>query len=128
MSLTKQDLQSIKGIVTEEVTCVVREEVESLAVMVNKTFNTMEKRFNHIDKRFNHIDKRFDKIEHRLGNIESDIRQIKSDINNINERLTRLEKRTLEDDDVLSHEVIDLRNRLTILEKQVKQMKLPTPS
>ena len=121
MSLTKQDLQSIKGIVTEEVTCVVREEVESLAVMVNKTFNTMEKRFNHIDKRF-------DKIEHRLGNIESDIRQIKSDINNINERLTRLEKRTLEDDDVLSHEVIDLRNRLTILEKQVKQMKLPTPS
>ena len=73
MSLTKQDIKEIKTAISDE--------IESLAIIISKTFDVMEKgfreeheynqkQFENIDKRFENIDKRFENIDKRFENID----------------------------------------------------------
>lgn len=62
MSLTKQDLKSIKTVVSE----IVSEEVNGLAVTTQDSFVAMDRKFASIDKRFESIDQRFEKVEDKL--------------------------------------------------------------
>ena len=73
MSLTKQDIKEIKTAISDE--------IESLTIIISKTFDVMEKgfreeheynqkQFENIDKRFENIDKRFENIDKRFENID----------------------------------------------------------
>lgn len=72
MTLTKRDLSQIKGVVHGEV----ESAVETLAAIVNKSFNAVQKQIELLDKKIEfiegelrHINARLDTIEHDLADI-----------------------------------------------------------
>jgi septal ring factor EnvC (AmiA/AmiB activator) len=73
MSLTKQDLASIKAIVTEV--------VETSETRITTTSN----------EAFAAVETRLDSVEQRLTNIESDVAQTRIDITTVNNRLRNIE-------------------------------------
>ncbi|MEK7532714.1 MAG: hypothetical protein AAB579_03900 [Patescibacteria group bacterium] len=58
-------------------------------------------------------------VDARFERIEEDLRAIRADISEIKERLTKLEKRALEDADASAQEIIELRQRVDELERRV---------
>jgi chromosome segregation ATPase len=58
-----------------------------------------------------------------FSSVRAEIRRLSDSIDEVKERLARLEKRTFEDDDALNKEVVDLRRRLNILEKEFNALK-----
>ena len=113
MALTKQDLQDIKGVVSEVVqpqfeqlearlNGKITSEIESLAGSTQRQFMSFEERFAAIDKRFAVIDKRFDGIDRRLDTMHVDIRDIqfrlsetvhRSEFSGLVQRVEKLEQR-----------------------------------
>jgi len=91
MSLTKQNLKSIKGIVTEEVTKVVNKEVEGLAIAVARGFQDVHKKFDQIDKRFEQVDKRFEQVDKRFEHVDKRFDSNDASHRNINARLDLIE-------------------------------------
>jgi FKBP-type peptidyl-prolyl cis-trans isomerase (trigger factor) len=73
MSLTKQDLQAIRGIVKEEV----------------------DRRFVRIDKRFDEMGKRFDRLERTTNRMEMQMRAMVEREDEHTVRLDRLEWHTV---------------------------------
>lgn len=61
-------------------------------------------------------------LKQDIHSVRADIRRLESILNEVKERLTRLEKRSFEDDEVLAKEVVDLRKRVDFLEKQFKKL------
>ena len=60
--LTTQDLQAIRGIVTEEID----RRIDEFAVIVARGFEAVDQRFEAMDKRFNAMDARFDAMDQRF--------------------------------------------------------------
>ena len=132
MALTKQDFQEIQKIVKgtidysfehefkksiketvedsfehsfkKTVKDIVSKEVESLAIITNKTFIVMEKRFEKIDKSFEKIDQRFEKIDLRFDANDSAHRSINARLDLIETDLSNLRN--------LVHEVQQIRKML----------------
>jgi hypothetical protein len=72
MSLTKQDLKDIHGIVIE-------------------AFETLSTpRFDEIDQRFDEVDKRFDRLEGRVGSLEVGVGGLTSGQRETNQRLDKM--------------------------------------
>jgi len=135
MSLTKQDIKEIKTAISDE--------IESLAIIISKTFDVMEKgfreeheynqkqfenidkRFENIDKRFENIDKRFDTVDKRFDANDSAHRNMNARLDLIETDLSNLrslhgevrELRRLLDKAVTRREFIVLEKRLTRIEK-----------
>ncbi|MBU2578171.1 hypothetical protein KKA69_05105 [Patescibacteria group bacterium] len=108
------------------------EKFDGLAGMVKVGFDGVYKelnnRFEQVDTRFDAVDKRFDGIDNRLDGIESEIRQIRVEINQIWNKLEEIEKKlerisqtSKEDVNAISGDVLDLKQRVEFLEKQVKK-------
>lgn len=70
----------------------------------------------------NGVDKRFDRIEQRLDNIESELHSINVELADIKFRLDRLEKQVQEDSIAYVNDILELRQRVQMLEQQVKQL------
>ncbi|KKP89076.1 MAG: hypothetical protein UR93_C0003G0013 [Berkelbacteria bacterium GW2011_GWA2_35_9] len=94
MSLTKQDLKDIKGIVKETVST----EIDSFAIVVAKGFDEVHSKLREHDKRFEKIDERFDQndsahrsINARLDLIETDLSSLRSLHNEVKEIRVLLE-------------------------------------
>jgi len=135
MSLTKQDIKEIKTAISDE--------IESLTIIISKTFDVMEKgfreeheynqkqfenidkRFENIDKRFENIDKRFDTVDKRFDANDSAHRNMNARLDLIETDLSNLrslhgevrELRRLLDKAVTRREFIVLEKRLTRIEK-----------
>lgn len=73
MALTKKDLSQIKGAVHDEV----EEAVETLATIVNKSFNAVQKQIELLDKKIELIGGELKHINARLNTIEHDIADIR---------------------------------------------------
>ena len=73
MPLTKKDLSQIKEVVHDEV----EKAVETLATIVNKSFNVVQKQIELLDKKIEQINVEIRYINARLDTIEHDITEIK---------------------------------------------------
>jgi len=137
MSLTKQDIKEIKTAISDE--------IESLTIIISKTFDVMEKgfreeheynqkqfenidkRFENIDKRFENIDKRFDTVDKRFDandsahrNMNARLDLIETDVSNLRSLHDEVrELRSLLEKAVTRHEYIVLEKRLTRIEKHL---------
>lgn len=77
-----------------------------------------------IDRRFAQVDQRFDYIEQRLDNMSARLDMMEKDLADIKVRLANLEKHTIEDADALAKDVIKLKERVSWLEDQIKQLRV----
>ena len=69
------------------------------------------------------LEKRFDRKIDALDNkLTIELRSISNDLDEIKTRLTKLEKRTLEDADAAAKDVLELRQRIDALERQVRAL------
>ncbi len=95
MALTKKDLSQIKGVVHEEV----EKAVETLAVVINKSFNAVQKQIELLDKKIEQINVEIRHINARLDTIEHDIADIRKhfvyrdEFENVLARLSAIEKK-----------------------------------
>lgn len=105
--------------------------IDDLALMIQRQFSATEERFVSIDQRFEQIDQRFEQVNNRMetgfANLEAKLdykfHLLQGEIEDIKERLDRIEKRTLEDDNVLSTEIVDIKKRVNLIEKKLAQMR-----
>lgn len=98
--------------------------LDSLAVMIQKQFSAQDDKFDGLKKEIGSVRTELkNEISTQIGSLRSEFRsefkQIKEDLSDIKQRLTRIEKRTFEDDNALAGEVDDLRKRVKILEKRL---------
>ncbi|MDD2758537.1 MAG: hypothetical protein PHD72_04180 [Patescibacteria group bacterium] len=104
----------------------VLEAINDFAEKTEDRFNKMDDRFNKMDGRFNKVDDRFILLEQKVDQNHLEllgyIRMIETELKDIKERLTRLEKRTIEDADAAAKDVLELRHRVEVLEEKVRQL------
>ena len=81
-----------------------------------------------IKESFELVDRRFDSIEEKVENLQQDVSWIKTELrsvdeklNNLESQLTLLQKSAKEDIDIFAKDIIELRRRVEMLEKQVRQ-------
>ena len=148
MALTKEDLQSIKGIVVD----VVDDKIDDLATSIQKEFAAQNDRFTKIDDRFDKIDDRFSKVDDRFDRLRSelksdivnvrdelklDIAGIKSVVKDIKKDILRLEieiaeihkllnqerERTVSDIDILRKKVFNLEKEVNLIKSECSKLK-----
>ncbi|MBI4992803.1 MAG: hypothetical protein HZC26_01525 [Candidatus Magasanikbacteria bacterium] len=68
------------------------------------------------------VNKKFDEVNGRFDTLESELRSICIELKDIKFRLAQLEKRTKEDSDAHASDILELRQRVQMLERQVKQL------
>ncbi|MBI2640879.1 MAG: hypothetical protein HYW91_03310 [Candidatus Sungbacteria bacterium] len=73
MALAKKDLSQIRGVVHDEV----EKAVETLATIINKSFNAVQKQIELLDKKIELIDGELQHITARLNTIEHDVADIR---------------------------------------------------
>lgn len=73
MTLTKNDLSRIKGVVHGEV----ESAVETLATIISKSFNAVQKQIELLDKRVEVIEREIRHISSRLNTIEHDLADVR---------------------------------------------------
>ena len=112
----------------------VLEAVNDFSVKVDERFNKVDERFNKVDDRFNKVDERFEHLEQKVDFLDQKIdqnhlellgyiRMIETELADIKERLTRLEKRTIEDADATAGDVLKLQRRLETADEEIKIVK-----
>lgn len=116
MSLTKQDIKIIKTTISDE--------IESLAIITSKTFDSMEKGFReeheYNQKQFENIDKRFDANDsaHRSMNARLDL--IETDLSHLRSLHAEVrEIRRMLENAVTRHEFKVFEKRLVRVEKHL---------
>lgn len=102
--------------------------IDELAVIMQKEFSSLHEEISGVMTELKEevlgVEKRLEsKIQGVEDSLRSDIRHIENSINEIKERLSRLEQRSIEDDNALTAEVVDLRNRVNILEREIQKLK-----
>ena len=95
--------------------------IEELARMVANGFLEVYHRIDQVEKNLN--DKIETETESLRAEMQTEFRYIRNEINDIKAKLDKLSKRTLEDNSAISDELFNLRKRVTILEKQLKELK-----
>jgi predicted nucleic acid-binding Zn-ribbon protein len=101
MSLTKQDLQAIKGVVdnsiddaiTNRIQPMISEAVEELRLQIAVGFAGVDERFAEVDRRFEQVDKRFEQIDLRFEQIDLRFEQVDQRFDHMDKRFDRMEKR-----------------------------------
>lgn len=107
---TIEDLAVMMSKGFHDVNTKIDEDINNLATMVAKGFESVDKRFESVDKRFEDVDKRFDKIEKRLENVGEDLKL----------KATRQDMLNFGDRFVLKYEFSDLTTRVGRLERRIK--------
>ncbi|OGH74437.1 MAG: hypothetical protein A3G00_00710 [Candidatus Magasanikbacteria bacterium RIFCSPLOWO2_12_FULL_43_12] len=95
--------------------------LQEILETVNSTFETVNFiKDNAVTKdEFNEFK---EEVNGRFDNLESELRSIRIELIDINRRLDQLEKRTKEDSDAHASDILELRQRVQMLERQVGQL------
>lgn len=130
MSLTKEDVQIIKGIVNDsqkETIGTLSDVINDFVSMADKRFTAVDKRFDGIDQRLDGIDRRFDKVEVGIRDIKKGVKDVQADLSdallllgNIAARLENVElivTKNDEDIEVFSNDLLEINKRMNRLEK-----------
>jgi len=104
MSLTRDDLNQIRGIVRE----IVKNEVEKLAIATAKGFEEVHNKLGAHDQRFDNHDKRFDSIDKRLDSHDKRFDAVDSSHRHVMARL-----------DTIEHDIADLR----LMRKELREIR-----
>jgi len=72
MTLSSEDLENIKNIMTDAV----KEAVKEAMVPINERFDGLETRFDGLETRFDGLETRFDGLETRFASVETNLRII----------------------------------------------------
>jgi hypothetical protein len=120
MAVVKKDsatLRTIKGAVRQAV----HSEVENLARIVARGFESVDKRFEQIDKRFDQADKRFEQVDKRFEQVDKHFESMGFHLEHIDARLGVVERDTAEirRHFVYRDEFEDALARITLLEKKL---------
>ena len=110
MSLTKQDLKDIKGIVKETVST----KIDSFTVIVAKGFDEIHDKLREHDQRFEIIDQRFEKNESQLSYLKQKMDQNHRELI---DKIDHLGRRDSEDIQAIGVDVANLDKRVTKLER-----------
>ena len=103
----------------------IKQEFETLSQVVKDSFQEIENKMatkEDLKDLKNWTEKRFDSAEKRFDSIESHLFEIQRELEDIRKRLEALEKRTLEDVDAVAKDLIKLKERVDVLEVQIRQM------
>jgi len=98
----------------------VLEAVNDFSVKVDERFNKVDERFEHLEQKVDFLDQKTDQNHLELLGY---IRMIEAELADIKERLTRVEKRTLEDADASAGDYLKLQKRLEVAEEEIKIVK-----
>ncbi|OGH72284.1 MAG: hypothetical protein A2921_00245 [Candidatus Magasanikbacteria bacterium RIFCSPLOWO2_01_FULL_43_20b] len=95
--------------------------LQEILETVNSTFETVNFiKDNAVTKdEFNEFK---EEVNGRFDNLESELRSIRIELIDINRCLDQLEKRTKEDSDAHASDILELRQRVQMLERQVGQL------
>ncbi len=97
MTLTKQDISSITGIVREESRKIVNGQSamkSELLGRISKLQNDMDKKFGDVDRRFDKVDKKFAELTKRIDKIGLAVARLEDDAPTV-EEFDKLEKRVI---------------------------------
>lgn len=93
--LTREDLNGIKGVVTDALENsfprLFEKSFTPFAQAIQKDFSKVHERFEKIDERFNKVDERFEKIDERFDKIDERFSKVDGDINYIHNHLSLIE-------------------------------------
>lgn len=103
MALNKQDLSQIKNIVEGTVL----REIENLAKIVAKGFESVDKRFEQVDQRFEQADKRSERLENEIRHMSAEMGTMQQDVAEIRKHF------------IYRDEFEDALARILLLEKKV---------
>ena len=100
--------------------------IDDLAVSVRSGFEQVDSRIDdltiYVKSGFEQVDKRFEDVYSRLDSIDAKLIFIQKEVADIKERLIKLEERTIEDGNVFGSDILNLRNRVALLEKKIEQL------
>ena len=124
MSLTKQDLQSIGNLMDQKFSLFEKKinkntdkKIEDLARLTARGFDEVNDKFNKVNSKFDEVDK---KIGSEVGSLCSEMHlgfsKVYSEINDVKEKVDRINQRTLDDENVLAGDIVDLQKRVKKLE------------
>lgn len=91
-------------------------------VDVREIVNGHDQRFDSHDQRFDSLEMGMKESKNGQQRLQDSIWEIKTELKEIKERLARVNKRTLEDDDALVFEFINLKKRVSVLENELKKL------
>lgn len=97
----------------------IKKEFEVLTDVMRRGFDSVENRLDGVENRLTSLEQ---KVEDGFNHFEAKFAQFGADLQEVKDSLKRLEKRTKEDADVSAEEIISLRHRVEILEKQFKNL------
>ena len=109
MALTKGDLTQVKNIVEGVVT----REVDNLAKIVAKGFESVDKRFEQVDARFEQIDKRFEVVDKHFEKIEGELSYTRAEMTVMRGDMEEIKRHF-----VYRQEFEDALARIVLLEKR----------
>jgi len=68
------------------------------------------------------LEHKFDELDHKVIGIKQDIRELRDEIQSVKRDLARLEKMVIEDIDAYGKSIVELKQRVKILEQQVQAL------
>jgi chromosome segregation ATPase len=113
MSLTKLDLDSIRGVVVDAIN-------ESFEALSAPRFDALEDRMDSLETRMGSLETRVDSLETKVGSVENRLGSLETNQIETNRRLTAIEQRL----DSIESELETLRNDVMALYKLVGQPKV----
>jgi|GEM_PF-1970839 len=106
--------------------------INDFSTAVDKRFESIDQRFESIDQRFESIDQRFESIDQRFEglekkmddgfrNINARLDLMQRDLDEVKDRLNHLYKVYFEDGEVNTSELLRIKDKVAILERQMAQ-------
>ena len=125
------------------------ESINHISKKMAEGFSAVDRHFKQVDKRFDkmesmivqeimRINERIDQVEHKLSTkiegveqrldakisaVHLDVMNTRNEIKEIKERIIKIQKNSMEDDDLIADMVITLQKRVTILENKFSKIK-----
>lgn len=97
-----------------------KDDLFAMRVQFDGKLESMESRF---DSRLESMESRFDsKLDLLRNDLIQEIRSVRQEVESLRRDVERLEKRITEDSDVFASDIVQLKERVTWLEKKVKQL------
>jgi len=90
--------------------------------------NSLDTKVGSLDKKVNSLDTKVDLVIENLNAFREEVRvefkRLWAEVDHINRRLDKIEKNNIEEIELLSGDVVELKSRVNRLEKKIAKMKL----
>lgn len=87
-------------------------------------FDNLENKFNNLENKFDILENKFDNLENKVDGLELKVdagfRMVSEELGGVNQRLEKLERRTLEDSTAATIDILNLQQRVGVLERKEK--------